>query len=197
MVGGAAFADQSASAELYDPATGTFSPTGSLATGRYYQTATSLSDGKVLVAGGWGGGNSLASAEIYTAASSGGGDNGGGDVGGGSTVLVTIDIKPGDSTNAINPKSKGKIPVAILSSASFDAPTQVDITTLSFGHTGDEASLASCAIQDVNADGLMDLMCHFDTQAAAFQAGDTVAVLKGKTKAGVAFQATDSVRLVK
>ena len=42
----------------------------------------------------------------------------------------------------------------------------------------------------------MDLMCHFDTQAAAFQATDTVAVLKGETKGDVAFQATDSVRIV-
>jgi hypothetical protein len=54
------------SAELYDPATGTFSPTGSMATAPAAQTATLLSDGRVLVAGG----NqvtsqSLASAELY------------------------------------------------------------------------------------------------------------------------------------
>ena len=86
--------------------------------------------------------------------------------------------------------------MAILSSASFDASTQVDISSLTFGHSGDEHSLSMCGIQNVNADGLMDLMCHFDTQAAAFQNGDTVGVLKAKTKAGVAFQATDSIRLV-
>jgi hypothetical protein len=51
-----------ASAEIYDPATGTFSPTGSMATGRIYHTATGLADGTVLVAGGYG---ALASAEIY------------------------------------------------------------------------------------------------------------------------------------
>jgi hypothetical protein len=54
------------SAELYDPTTGTFSPTGSMATAPAAQTATLLSDGRVLVAGG----NevtsrSLASAELY------------------------------------------------------------------------------------------------------------------------------------
>jgi N-acetylneuraminic acid mutarotase len=42
-------------AELYNPTSNTWSSTGSLATGRYGHTATVLSNGKVLVAGGYGG----------------------------------------------------------------------------------------------------------------------------------------------
>ena len=43
---------ESASAQLYDPKTGTFSRTGSLPAPRHFQTATLLKDGRVLIAGG-------------------------------------------------------------------------------------------------------------------------------------------------
>jgi hypothetical protein len=41
-----------ATAEIYDPATGTWTPTGSMSTGRFWYEATVLKDGRVLVAGG-------------------------------------------------------------------------------------------------------------------------------------------------
>jgi hypothetical protein len=52
-------------AELYDPGTGKFRTTGSMAEGRYGQAATLLADGRVLVPGGAGRPADLASAELY------------------------------------------------------------------------------------------------------------------------------------
>jgi len=113
-------------------------------------------------------------------------------------ITVAIDIKPGSFPNSINPQSKSKIPVAILSSPTFAAPSDVDDASLTFGRVGNEQSLAFCSPspQDVNGDGLLDLVCHFNTQQTGFQKGNTVGVLKGKTMDGIPFKGTDSVNIV-
>jgi endonuclease/exonuclease/phosphatase family metal-dependent hydrolase len=54
-----------ASAEIYDPGTGKFTATGPMGKARVSQSATLLSDGRVLIAGGYNGVVDLASAEIY------------------------------------------------------------------------------------------------------------------------------------
>src|SRR5262249_40194312 len=55
------------SAELFNPATATFSATGEMVTARHMHTATLLTDGRVLIAGGFLNNTDtpLASAELY------------------------------------------------------------------------------------------------------------------------------------
>ena len=113
-------------------------------------------------------------------------------------TVVLIDVKPGSFPNPINRKSRGRIPVAILSNPDFDAPNLVNRTSLTFGATGNEISLAFCndSAEDVNRDGFPDLVCHFDTLKANFQTGDTQGVLQGQTVEGILIRAMDSVRVV-
>jgi 6-phosphogluconolactonase (cycloisomerase 2 family) len=112
---------------------------------------------------------------------------------------VALDIKPGGAPNTVNPKSRGAIPVAILSTDDFTAPARVHAASLTFGRTGDEPSLRFCngGGEDVNADGLPDLVCHFDTERTAFRSGDGQGVLKGKTLDGQPIQGADGVDVVR
>jgi hypothetical protein len=49
----------------------------------------------------------------------------------------------------------------------------------------------------VNGDGLVDLVCYFDTQRLGFEANDNHGVLKGQTVEGIPFMGTDSIVIVK
>ncbi len=121
-------------------------------------------------------------------------------------MQADIDIKPGSDPNSINPLSRGTIPVAILSTAGFDAPAEVDRTSLTFGRTGDEESLhmrgrpgmqvPNCGVEDVNSDDLLDLVCHFNTQDTEFQCDDTEGILRGTLLDTTPIEGTDAVMIV-
>jgi hypothetical protein len=174
-----------ATAELYNPTAKTFSSTTSMAAARRAHIAVLLGTGDVLVAGGEDATTGLTSAELY----------------GTPPIIVTIDVLPGNPTNTINLSAAGVIPVAIFSSntPAFDAPVEVDPETLTL--SGAKVRVAGrsdkflCRTQDVNRDGLQDLVCDFENELNA-QVGTTTAVLEGNTYSGVPIRGQDTINIV-
>lgn len=106
--------------------------------------------------------------------------------------VVLVDIKPGRTPNSINPTSGQKIPVAILSTESFIA-SQVDWETVSFGPDGATEFHGRAHVEDVDSDGDMDMVLHFNTPDTGIACGDTEATLTGETFDGQAITGTDTI----
>jgi hypothetical protein len=114
----------------------------------------------------------------------------------GRTHFVDCDIKPGNGRNAINPMSRGVIPVAILGSEEFQVE-EIDLTTLVFGSADPVTVYAVRGLQkDVNADGLLDLLAHFRTEESGVALGDTRACIAGETFEGMRFEGCDVIRTI-
>ncbi|MGD8727998.1 MAG: hypothetical protein PVH40_10155 [Gemmatimonadales bacterium] len=112
---------------------------------------------------------------------------------------ITIDVKPGSADNTVNLGSQGGLPVAVLSTADFDAAT-IDPATVTLAIAGvrvvGNAGNLLATLEDVNSDGLLDLLVHIDTQGLELESGDAVAVLRASTYGGDAIEGTDTVRIV-
>jgi hypothetical protein len=109
-----------------------------------------------------------------------------------------IDVMPGSDKNQINLKKKGVVPVAILGSEFIDV-TLVDVSTLTFGpsragpaHDLEDAVVYAEHLEDVNNDGYMDLVSHYNVQQSGIESGDTSTCLQGQI-AGTLFIACDSI----
>ena len=115
-------------------------------------------------------------------------------------IEVTIDIKPGSDPNSINLSSAGVIPVAILSSATFDAttvdPAKVSLAGAEIKMAGKSGKYLSHE-EDVNDDGLLDLVCQvLITEDWAIEPGETMAGLTAETYDGQSIHGEDSIRIV-
>ncbi|MDM8005439.1 MAG: LamG domain-containing protein [Phycisphaerae bacterium] len=131
-------------------------------------------------------------------------------------LTLSLDIIPQDCPNllTVNLLSKGRLPVAILGSATFDVST-VDVNSISIGgvvypvkapsilDVSAPAGPEQCACQ-IGTDGYSDLVLHFSRRDLIQALGlDTIAsgaavpiAVEGQLLDGMPFEATDCVPLV-
>lgn len=113
-------------------------------------------------------------------------------------VDVDIDIKPGSYPNSINLGANGNVPVAIFSTEDFDAmiidPLTVTLAGASVRIKGKGTPQTSA--EDVDGDGLLDLIVHVDTTALELTGNDTEAILEGQTFDGTSIRGVDTVRII-
>jgi Beta-propeller repeat len=113
-------------------------------------------------------------------------------------LRVSIDIRPGSAVNPINLSSNGVVPVAIVSTGSFDA-TAVVATSVCFGDR-DSAAQRNCTeahghghVEDADGDGDLDLVLHFEIARSGIDRGDTSACLTGQTSDGTVVTGCDAI----
>jgi len=113
-------------------------------------------------------------------------------------IVVQIDITPGSYPNPIRLGRPGVVPVAIMSSDAFDARTIDPATVLLEGASarlgGPGAPMES--VEDVNSDGLDDLVVHIDAAALELTPTDVIAELTARTFGGRVVFGFDSIRVV-
>jgi hypothetical protein len=111
-------------------------------------------------------------------------------------IPVAIAIKPmAPAPVPINPRDKGVTPVAILSTPSFDAGT-VDPASLTFGTGGATPLNGKGHLEDVNNDGLPDLVVQFPSPRIGARCNDTALFLTGATFAGTPIQGSETIQTV-
>jgi uncharacterized delta-60 repeat protein len=115
-----------------------------------------------------------------------------------TSITVSVDIKPDSADNVVPLQPNGVVPVAILTTAAFDAAT-VDPRSVCFGDAEDPAARACTArqpeghLEDVNHDGHADLLLQYDVAKTGIDPGDTMACLTGRTHNGLAIQGCDRI----
>ena len=111
-------------------------------------------------------------------------------------IEVDIDVLPGSEENPVNPSRKGVIPVAILGSDAFDVET-IDLETLRFGPAGASPAHATGGhFEDVNEDGVIDLVSHYPMQETGIVAGLEEACVTAATIEGQAVKGCDRIRII-
>lgn len=117
---------------------------------------------------------------------------------------VAIDVKPGSDPNCFNLNGHGVIPVAILGGPDLDVATvntdpnatyPLSFNSLDVRVRGNKGPL--CSIENANADEYLDLVCHFEDDAAQWLEGtEGSGVLRGELLNGTLIEGSDSICIV-
>lgn len=113
-------------------------------------------------------------------------------------ITVAVDVRPGSTENPVSLSIQGTLPVAVLSSATFDARTVVVASVRLNGTavaTRPDGAYRS-SIEDLNGDGRPDLLLQFDVQALGLTAQTTSVTLLADLVGGQGIQGTDVVRVL-
>ncbi len=118
-------------------------------------------------------------------------------------INAVMDVKPGSDTNPVNPGSRGVLPVAILATSTgmgdpldFD-PGQVDTSTVALGPSGASPLHAPAGhLEDVDGDGDIDLVLHFDVRDIGLSCATGILKLTGQTYDQASFVASDCVTIL-
>jgi hypothetical protein len=111
---------------------------------------------------------------------------------------IYVDIKPSEYPNLINPRSKGRVPVAVLTTDYFDAGNVKPDTVIFLN-----ATPVMHIMEDVDNDGDDDMLFFFKIQDLDFDLLEYIegqefpfATLNGETYDGISIKGKDTVRLI-
>ncbi len=115
-------------------------------------------------------------------------------------TVVTIDVLPETFPNVVTLGAGGRLDVAILSTAGFDAteivPGSLRLASASSYGGADHPADTRARPVDVNGDGRADLLVELDIDRLRLNPGDIIVDLWGMTRRGVAFTGSDLVEIV-
>lgn len=112
-----------------------------------------------------------------------------------SSYTVQIDIVSGGGSGCINNDGNGSMPVTIFSTDLFDAsninPASVKLDSMPVKLKGNGTPISH--LEDINGDGLLDLVVQVQDVDGVYEPGNATATLTGVTYDDVVFEGVDNI----
>jgi hypothetical protein len=111
------------------------------------------------------------------------------------SVVVTMDVKPGQRFTPIDPERPELLLVAVLTTDAFDAAT-IDRAMVAFGASGQEAAPVLQGLVDVDKDGRPDLLLTFHLQDTGITCDTPAVALTATTTSGEVIRGIEAIQTV-